>query len=182
MSVDALAAPLLRVALFQGLTPNQLMEIARRAERIVFKAGDVMVAEGAPGHAAYLVVSGAAELIDLDTAKTKPVAVVTGSLIGEMAMFIEHEYAATIRAVGAVRALKISRAQMHLLMERDPSLAEHFTQLITERLFQVADELRRVDDIIAGSTKLLGAAGDDGDAFLPGFIAADRALPAPVMH
>jgi CRP-like cAMP-binding protein len=182
MSVDALATPLLRVALFQGLNPNQLMEIARRAERIVFKDGDVITLDGSAGDAAFLIASGTGEIVSAAASRDKPVPVVAGSLIGEMAMFIEHEYAATIRAVGTVRVLKITRAQMHTLMERDAALAEHFTHAITERLFAAADELRRIDDILAGSTALLDSDRDDGDVFLPGYLGADRALPAPLLH
>jgi CRP-like cAMP-binding protein len=181
MPADSLAAPLLRVALFQGLSAAQLSEIARRAERIVFKDGDLITAEDVPGDAAFLLVTGAAE-IDAAGDGDQATPVSTGSLIGEMAMLIEHDYGATIRAKGAVRALKISRAQMHAQMLRDPTLAEHLTAMITERLYAATEELQRIDQLL-DATAHWDMQTDDGDrAFVPGTIGAERRLPAPLTH
>ena len=60
MPIDALVRPLLNVPLFQGLKPLQLTEIARRADRIVYKPGDVIVTAHGEPDAAVLVVSGEA--------------------------------------------------------------------------------------------------------------------------
>jgi CRP-like cAMP-binding protein len=182
MPADILAAPLSRVALFQGLKPLQLSEIARRAERIVFKDGDIITAEDAPGDAAFLLVSGSAE-IDADGEPGKlSTAVEVGSLIGEMAMLIEHGYGATVRAKGQVRALKITRAQMHAQMLRDPSLAEHLTGLITERLHTATEELQRIDQLLDATAHWETPANDGDLAFVPGSMKTDRALPAPLTH
>jgi CRP-like cAMP-binding protein len=182
MSVDAMAAPLLRVALFQGLSPAQLREIGRRAERIVFKDRDLITVEGAQGDAAYLIVSGAAEIVSSTDEGHSLRAVEAGSLAGEMAMLIDVEYAATVRARGPVRALKIARAQMHALMMRDPSLAECLTERITERLFVAAEELRRVDALLSATANWSHPVADDDAAYVPGAMGTDRALPAPLTH
>ena len=42
MAIDRLVAPLLRVPLFAGLRPLQITEIARHAERMKFRRGDVI--------------------------------------------------------------------------------------------------------------------------------------------
>ena len=182
MSADALAAPLLRVALFQGLKPPQLAEIARRAERIVFKDGDIITAEDAPGDAAFLLVSGAAD-VDADAGEgLHATPVETGSLIGEMAMLIEHHYGATIRAKGQVRALKITRTQMHAHMLRDPSLAEHLTDLIAGRLHAATEELQRIDQLL-DATAHWETPSDDGEhTFIPGSVVSAKVLPAPLTH
>src|SRR5688572_28626134 len=60
MAIDALVLPLLNVPLFQGLKPLQLTEIARRADRIVYKPGDVIVTAHGEPDGAVLVVSGEA--------------------------------------------------------------------------------------------------------------------------
>ena len=182
MPADALAAPLLRVALFQGLKPPQLAEIARRAERIVFKDGDIITAEDAPGDAAFLLVSGSAHVVACAGDGLLAAPVETGSLIGEMAMLIEHQYGATIRAKGQVRALKITRMQMHAHMLRDPSLAEHLTDLIAGRLHAATEELQRIDQLL-DATAHWETPSDDGDhAFIPGSVAIGRVLPAPLTH
>lgn len=186
MPADVLAAPLLRVALFQGLKPLQLAEIARRAERIVFKDGDIITAEDAQGDAAFLLVSGSA-YVDADADQSagerlRVTPVETGSLIGEMAMLIEHHYGATIRAKGQVRALKITRTQMHAHMLRDPSLAEHLTDLIAGRLHTATEELQRIDQLLDATAHWETPCDDRQHAFIPGSIASGRVLPAPLTH
>lgn len=182
MPADALAAPLLRVALFQGLKPLQLSEIARRAERIVFKDGDIITAEDVPGDAAFLLVSGCAEIVPDGENGRQATPVEIGSLIGEMAMLIEHDYGATVRAKGQVRALKITRALMHSHMLRDPSLAEHLTAVITGRLHTATEELQRIDQLLDATAHWETQSVDGDQAFLPDSIGTGRALPAPVAH
>ena len=58
MAIDALVKPLLALPLFQGLTPLQLTEIVRRAERIIYRPGDVIIAEDEASDAAIIIVSG----------------------------------------------------------------------------------------------------------------------------
>ena len=144
MAIDTLVAPLLRVELFQGLKPLQITEIARQAERIVFKTGDRITAAGQQASAAFLVVSGEANWLDPGNSGA-PEPVEAGSLIGEMAMLIEHEYGATVIAAGPVRCLKLNRTAMHAQMLDDPALAEHLTAKITARLTRVARELQAID-------------------------------------
>jgi CRP-like cAMP-binding protein len=150
MAIDALIAPLLRVEIFQGLTPLQITEIARRAERIVFRPGSKITEAGKDAEAAFLIVGGAAECLSVDD-DGLPEAVEEASLIGEMAMLIEHSYGATVLARGNVRCLKISRSEMHEQMLDDPALAEALSANITARLTRVAQELRAIDRDVAMS-------------------------------
>jgi ATP-binding cassette, subfamily B, bacterial HlyB/CyaB len=143
MVVDALAAPLLRVELFSGLEPGQLSALARAAERIVYRAGDAITRAGEEADAAILIVSGSAEWMD-ETAEEIEI----GSLIAEMAMFIELAYGTTIVAKSQVRCLKLGRAEMRELLLNDPGLAQHLTTKIAARLSRVASELRAIDDAV----------------------------------
>ena len=52
MAIDAIIQPLLKLEIFQGLKPLQITEIARRAYRVVYKPGDVILREHADGEAA----------------------------------------------------------------------------------------------------------------------------------
>jgi CRP-like cAMP-binding protein len=178
MSIQALIAPLLRVVLFQGLKPLQITEIARQADRIVFKRGDVITAEGADSDGAYLIVSGDVDYIG-ENGATQPVE--AGSLIGEMGMLIEHTFGATVIARGSVRALKITRDAMHEQMLADPALAEHLMQRIASRLVKVADELRRIDSALGGYS----ADTDEGvsdEHFVSALTPAALPAPAQVRH
>jgi CRP-like cAMP-binding protein len=148
---NQLAKPLLRVALFQGLTPLQITEIARLADRIVYKPGEVILHENEQGDAAILIVSGEAIRVRGPGINEPAQLVAEGSLVGEMAMLVEIEHSSTIIARTAVRALRITRASLHAQMAEDPALAEHLLERIAARLKLIAVELNAVDRMLAGT-------------------------------
>jgi CRP-like cAMP-binding protein len=153
MVVDTLAAPLLRVELFAGLKPSQLSALARAAERIVYRPGDAITRAGEEADAAILIVSGSAEWMD-ETAEEIEI----GSLIAEMAMFVELTYGTTIVAKSQVRCFKLARAAMRDVLLKDPELAQHLTTKIAARLSRVANELRAIDEAVADNLPLYSSA------------------------
>ncbi|MBL8567238.1 MAG: cyclic nucleotide-binding domain-containing protein [Hyphomicrobiaceae bacterium] len=145
MAISSIVQPLLQVALFQGLTDTQLNEIARRAERIVFKPGDTIAMFDKPAAGAILLVSGEARRVagpGVASVESLP----PGTLIGEMGMLVETSSSSTVVAATSVRALRFSREEMLEQMAADPALAEHFISRITARLHDVASEMRAIDD------------------------------------
>lgn len=149
MAIDALVKPFLYLPLFKGLKPLQITEIVRRADRIVYRPGDVIIEDDQPGDAAIVIISGdAVRTTGLEPgAAAEPVP--EGAIIGELAMLIETVHSATIIARGPVRALRISRSEMHAQMADDPQLAEHLTQQIAARLSRLASEILAVDQALA---------------------------------
>jgi CRP-like cAMP-binding protein len=142
MSIDRVIEPLLNVPIFQGLPEAQLRAIARDAEKVKFKRGEIITHAGETGNAAYIVVSGAAERFGEPYLLAVPEPIEVGSMIGELAMLIEHEYGSTIRASQRTLCLKIPRGAVEALMLEDPSLAAHFETYMTDRLLKIAEELR----------------------------------------
>jgi CRP-like cAMP-binding protein len=156
VTIDALVKPFLRVPLFQGLKPLQITEIARRADRIVYRPGDVILKENAAGDAAVLIVSGEAVRVTGPEAQQTvcpPEPVPAGALLGEMTMLIDTDHTSTIVAQTTVRALKISRTEIHAQMADDPTLADHFVTKICGRLSELASELRQIDHAFAQAAK-----------------------------
>lgn len=149
MAMDALVKPLLRQPLFQGLKPLQLTEIVRRADRIVYKPGDVLIEEDKLGEGAILIVSGEAirTLSGEEGSPGEPVP--EGSVVAELAMLVETVHASTIVARTQIRALKISREEMHAQMLDDPKLAEHLMGRIAKRLQVLAAEVRAIDEVLS---------------------------------
>lgn len=151
MAIDAFVKSLLSLPLFRGLKPMQITEIARRADRIVYRPGDAIIKEDEAGDAAIVIISGeAARMSGADVAEV----VTDGAMIAELAMLVETVHGATVVATSTVRALRISRSEMHALMHDDLSLAEHFSLRISERLKRLALELRAVDDALTDVTGL----------------------------
>ena len=149
MAIDALVKPFLLLPLFQGLKPLQLKEIIRRADRIMYRPGDVIIEEDQIGDAAIVIVSGKAMRVTGLEPGHASEPIIEGSMIGEMAMLVETIHSATILARSTVKALRLTRSEMHEAMAEDPELADHLTRKITERLHQVAQELRSVDRLLA---------------------------------
>ena len=154
MVAPALTAPLRRVALFQDLSAFQISEIARYAERVMFKPGQVIVRRDDVAHAAYLIVAGEAVRTEGPDLGDASAVIEIGSLVGEMAMIVETEHSSTIVATTPVRALKITRECMINHMTEDPTLADKLVERISERLHQLAAELRAVDSTLAGTLAL----------------------------
>ena len=149
MAIDALVKPFLLLPLFQGLKPLQLTEIVRRADRIVYRPGDIIIEEDQPGEAAIIIVSGEAVRVTGLEPGAAAETVAEGSMLGELAMLVETTHSATIIARGTVKALRLTRTEMHEAMAEDPHLADHLTQKITMRLQHLANELRSVDQALA---------------------------------
>jgi CRP-like cAMP-binding protein len=148
MAIDALVKPLLSLPLFRDLAPLQLVEIVRRAERIVYRPGDAIVAENQVGDAAIVIISGSCLRIDDNgdpVQKSRGELVPEGSMIAELAMLIEFVHTTTIIAQGPVKALRITRHRLHQLMEEDPALADHFSASIVARLKLLAKDLKAID-------------------------------------
>lgn len=151
MRLDQLAMPLLRHDIFNGLRPLQITEIARRAERVVFQPGQVMMRAGETGDAAIVMISGEAGSEADAEIGLEEAAIPAGALLGEMCMLIEQVHGVTVIARSSVLAIRILRSTMHELMLEDPGLASHFTHRISRRLARVADELRRIDSGMPGA-------------------------------
>lgn len=152
MALDALVLPLLNVPLFQGLKPLQLTEIARRADRIVYRPGDVIVAANAEPDAAVLVVSGEAVRTEGPGLGDSAEAIPAGALISEMTMLIETSCTSTVVARTPVRALRITRSEMLAHMTDDPTLADHFIEKISGRLNAFVSGLKEIDSSLEANT------------------------------
>jgi len=178
MSMDALSARVVRLELFRGLTPLQITEIVRRAEKVVYKPGQTLIAHGEQGDAAIIIIAGEAIRTKAPMAppgREEPVE--PGSLLGEMAMLMETEHSSTVLARSPVRALRISRETMHAMMREDSGLAEHFVAKVTRRLHGIAAELRKIDVVLAEASP--DSDGDVAAALLPSGSAKDgAAVPA----
>ncbi len=173
MASDSILIALARLPLFEGLTPAQLLEIAARAQRAIYHPGSVIVEENTEGDAAILIVSGEAARVSGPelSARSEPVA--PGSLVGEAAMLIETTHSSTVVARTQVRALQITRDELHAQMLEDPSIAETLIHNIAVRLMRMAEELRQIDATLAGDRAA-------GPSALPQPQPSAALLPAPV--
>lgn len=149
--LDDIVMPLLSAQLFAGLGPQQVKALALEAEAVVFAPGERLISESETGDRAYLIGIGEVEESPGDADEEAPEFYGVGTLVGELAMLVETVHPVTVVARTPVKALCFKRSSIHDLMQRDPSVAEHFTSRMSARLMHVADRLREVDDLLAGS-------------------------------
>jgi len=148
MASNRIVEALQRAAIFQGLQPPQLAELARHAERIKFGAGECITRAGDAADGAYLLVSGVAVRLPEAGLAEPPEPVQPGSVIGQLAMLVDHVYGSTVIARERVFCLKVTRAGVHAQMTADPPLARHFERHVTQRLLVVARQLREIDSLL----------------------------------
>lgn len=175
MLSERIVSALAQQPIFHGLAPEQINQIARRSEYLLYHPGAVIIEENAVGDGAILIVSGSAARVSGPelSSRTEPVPV--GSLIAENAMMVETTHGSTIVARSNVRALFIAREMLHAQMADDPSIADQMVQNLANRLTEMADELRKVDAILAGKE----ITGGGAPHMLPG-APTPGSLPAPV--
>ena len=154
MAIDSFVQAMLKLEIFQGLRPLQITEIARRAYRVVYKPGDVIIRQDEDGDAAIVIVSGEAVRISGPGLSEPAEPIPAGSMLGELAMLIETQHTSTVIARSTVRALRISREELQDQMAEDAGLADHFLQRISARLSAALDSLKAIDAMVFDASVL----------------------------
>jgi CRP-like cAMP-binding protein len=157
MALDLIAARLVHLDIFRGLSQAQVQRIAREAERMVFRDGQPLIKAADDGDGAILIVSGRAKALGDAELGLEEQELEAGSLLGEAAMVTEHRFRLTVVAAGDVRAVKLTRMAMQAHMIDDPGLADHFRGRIAARLQRVIVELKLIDERLAAASELLPA-------------------------
>lgn len=174
ISADHILRQLSHVSLFQGLTPLQISEIARRAERVIYTPGTTIIEENAESDAAVLIISGQTKRVSGPELTSPASLVAEGSLLGEFAMLVKTTYSSTVVARDHVRALRITRDALHAQIVEDRVLADHLVQNIAGRLSRMAIELRQIDATLSRTADATGKSfvGSKAQLALPASTAA----------
>ena len=150
MSLDRDISLLSRVPLFSELSTEQLRLLAFSAVRLDLPAGQVLFREGAAASSGYVVSFGAIELTTGKEARRQVVMTCeVGSLIGEIALFIETRRPATATAVVSSEVLEIDRKLVTRMLNEYPHVALRLRATLAERLTATVGELGRVRDALA---------------------------------
>jgi CRP-like cAMP-binding protein len=150
MTEHILAQQMRSAAIFERLSPFQLTEIARHADRRLFREGDTLAVCGEGSDGALLIVGGSFQCTEGVGSGRRFDSSVSGTMIGEMAMFIDDfEHPSTFVASSRVKAMLITRAAMLGQMAQDPDMAARLVDTVAERLHQMTDEMRRIEAIFS---------------------------------
>lgn len=145
MSLDGDISLLQRVPLFGGLPTEQLRLIAFSAIRLDLAEGQVLFRKGSVAKCGYIVSSGKVELSESDGGKRAVVAVCeAGTLIGELALFIETKRPATATATEAGQVIEIDRKLILRMLNEYPNIAVKLRATLSDRLTATVSDLARV--------------------------------------
>jgi CRP-like cAMP-binding protein len=131
--------------LFQFFGEEQLQLMAFNCRHRNFEDGQTLFEKDDRALSAFVVISGAVELIG-DSGKKlygdKPFG--PGTVIGEAAMIVLSKRPASARAVGDVEAMEIPRSVFLKLLEEYPEIAEKIRRVMAERLAAFVADLKGV--------------------------------------
>jgi ABC-type multidrug transport system fused ATPase/permease subunit len=131
------------IPLFAGLDPSVVKLLAFTSPRLTFKHGEVLVKQGDPGDAAFIVISGRGEIWltteEHQTLKLRDVH--AKEVIGEIALLVDAPRSATIRAVEDMTVLKLDKAEFLGLVRQDQAVSNQLIRVLAERLDQTTKQL-----------------------------------------
>jgi len=111
----------------------------------VYQDGEVIIRQGEVGDCMYVIQSGKAEVVEETNGQTVRLAVLSeNDFFGEMAIFEDQVRSATVRALGAVRALTVDKKTLLRRIQQDPALAFRILEHICNRIRKLDHELARV--------------------------------------
>lgn len=127
---------LAKVPLFANCSLPEIEAVAGATQEHSFLPGQIIVTQGTPGQAFYMILSGRVEILrDGQSLGTFG----PGDFFGEMSLLDQAPRSATIRAVEDTTCLMLSSWDFKALLERHPSIAVKLLEVLSRRL-RVADE------------------------------------------
>ncbi len=115
----------------QYLTSEDCKIIKERAERSVFRAGEILIRQGTPTKLVYLLVSGT---VRVDAGKGAVAYISEGDVCGEMAFLEDGLPSATVVAEKNVEAYMITWEALKDLFDKHPHFASRFHRSVAMNL------------------------------------------------
>jgi CRP-like cAMP-binding protein len=142
-----------RVPLFAQLDPAKLKLLAFTSERMTYQPGQDLCRQGDAGDAAYVIVSGTAEVIvNQDGAEITVAEVAENAVIGEIAVLCEVPRTATVRAKTPLQALKIEKEHFLRMMQEFPDMGIEVMRELAGRLTATTAELSQARSDLKAAT------------------------------
>ncbi len=150
MSLQQEVGLLKKIPMFSKIDPAKLKLLAFTSERLTYVAGQVLFRQGDPGDAAFVIISGEAEVsIDTDNGPLVVANLADHDFVGEIAILCDVPRTATVTARTDLEALRISKDLFFRLIKEFPEIATEVMRELAHRLEQTNAQLR----MVAGANK-----------------------------
>jgi CRP/FNR family transcriptional regulator, cyclic AMP receptor protein len=142
-----------KVPLFAHLDPAKLKLLAFTSTRMVFQPSQELFRQGDEGDAAYLILSGEADVVAETPAGELPVATVgQNAVVGEIAILCEVPRTATVRAASRLETLKIEKEHFLRLIREFPDMGIEIMRELGKRLSKTTAELSQARSELLNSS------------------------------
>ncbi len=139
-----------QVPLFSGMSPAKLKLLAFTSERVLYRAGEVLFRQGDVGDAAFVILSGRADVVvDGSAGPVKVAEIDENAIVGEIAILCDIARTATVIAVTQVEALRISKESFVKLLADFPEMTIEVMRVLADRLSQTTMELTQARSLIS---------------------------------
>ena len=160
MDVSQEAEMLQNVPLFSSLSASERKLLAFTSQLQCFAPGDILMRQGEPADCAYVILEGEVDVLGATSTGDFVVATLgRNAMPGEIGVFTDAPRTATVRAKGAVRALRISPEVFLQLVSGKPDRALHVMRQLSTH---IANDLRRLAALKEELQKALAAARQAG--------------------
>lgn len=131
-----------QVPLFVGVSPAKLKLLAFTSERVVYRAGEVLFHQGDVGDAAFVILSGNADVVaDTPKGPIRVAEVGENAIVGEIAILCDIARTATVVARTQVEALRISKDTFVKMLADFPEMTIEVMRVLADRLSRTTAEL-----------------------------------------
>ncbi len=153
MSLREEVETLRQIPLFAKVDPSKIKLLAFTSERLTFNQGDILCQQGEMGDAAYVIISGKADVV-VDT-PTGPITVATmqkNDVVGEIAILINIPRTATIQAASELTTLRITKDLFLRTITEFPEMSVEMMRVLAERLVRTTEELQKAKEMLRKET------------------------------
>ena len=143
MSLNDEVDLLKKIPLFAKIEPSKLKLLAFTSERLNFGPGDLLCRQGDPGDTAFIILDGDADvLVDTPNGQLSVAKLGKNDLVGEMAILIDIPRTATVKAIGNVATLAISKDLFFRMVTEFPQMGVEIMRELAHRLENTTAQLR----------------------------------------
>ncbi len=145
MSLQQEVDLLRKIPMFAKIEPAKLKLLAFTSERLSYSDGDVLFRQGEAGDAAFVIISGQAEIsIATDDGPLVVARLSDHDFVGEIAILCDVPRTATVTAVTNLEALRISKDLFFSMVKEFPEIAIEVMRELAHRLENTNSRLRDV--------------------------------------
>jgi CRP-like cAMP-binding protein len=136
-SKDTKVEALRRVPLFEGLSGQELEQLATTSEDLDVPAGKILCRQGDVGHEFFVIVNGDVEVVKDGERIT---VLGPGDFFGEIALVEHVERSATVTALTPVRFFVLTRRGFWGLLDESPEVTRSVMAALGKRLRSTSDD------------------------------------------